>query len=452
MNEITENKTQNSKIKAAVFDLDGVLADTEPLHFEAWRIIFESRGRKLSKRYYIKNLIGKGKKIAEDLMPKRVKGPEREKEMERICGEKKIAFRDIVKKARPYKEAAEFAKSLKGKMRIAVVTSTARESAEEIMSAIGVEGLPEVVVTGDDVTNPKPAPDPYLLAAKKLSLAPRECMAFEDTPTGVSSAKAAGLMCIAVPNAYTRHMDFSHADHIAKSFSRLSLEFLERIASGNYAAANEGEILDTIVKGFDWEDVLTSIVVEHGLDPENIDIARLANDFIAYLRKTESLDFRIPARFVLVAAILLSMKVEALLQEEEEKLTTLDTSVLDVQMEAPLLVPPSERRATRPVILTDLISALNKAFEMKARKEPLLHRPAARLPVPIQKPPDIEKRVKELYERIRKKGLMTFSDLVPVWKRSEIIATFLPLLYLIHRGKVEARQEKMFREITIKLK
>ena len=450
---LVKHMENERKIKAALFDLDGTTADTEPLNYESWRIVFEKHGKKLSKRYFIKNHLGMGTlHVSNDIVPKRLKGKDREDMVEKISEERIEAFRGISAKVKPYKEAVDLAKQLKGMMKVALVTSSHRNKADMILSAIGLENFFDVIATADDVEKQKPDPGIYLLAAKKLGVSPSECIVFEDTSVGVESAKAAGMVCVAVPNLYTQHMDFSKADYVAKSLSKLTLESLEKIAAGSYAVASEGEIMTAIIKGFDWEDILTSIVVEHGLDPENIDISKLAAAFSAYLQRPEQFDFRIPARFVLVAAILLSMKVEAVLESEEERLSSLDTSALDVRLEAPMLIPPAERKATRPVNLTDLISALNKAFEMKQRKEHLLHRPAARLPMPIEKPRNIETRVKELYEKIRKKGIVQFSDLVPVWKRSEIISEFLPLLYLVHQGKVECRQEKMFREITIKLR
>jgi len=441
------------KIKAALFDLEGLLTDTEPLHFDAWRQIFEKHGEKLSKRYYSVHYVGKRDHIvAGDLIPKRIKGEERDKKVQELMAEKAAIFLALAPKAKPFKEAIEFVKLLKGKTSLAIVTSTHREEAEAIIKSISVKDFFDIIITGSDVKNVKPAPDVYLLAMQKLGVNPHECIVFEDSQSGIEAAKAAGIACVAIPNTATEGMDFSKANTVVKSFSKLSLESINRIVSGKFSVVNEDEIMNTIVKGFDWEDVLTSIVVEHGLDPENISISKLADSFITYLHKTEFKDFRIPARFVLVAAILLSMKVEAVLQEEEERLSGLDTSALNVQLEAPLLIPPSERTATRPVNLTDLISALNKAFEIKEKKEPFLHKPPPKLPIPPQKPKDIELRVKELYDKIQKKGIMKFSDLVPVWKRADIIYAFLPMLYLAHRGKIECRQDKLFREITIKLR
>lgn len=217
---------------------------------------------------------------------------------------------------------------------------------------------------------------------------------------------------------------------------------------------DSASLIRTIVLGADWEESLTAIVVEQGIDPLNIDISRLAGAFMVYLNRMKSFDFRMPARFILIAAILLNMKCEALLQKEEERLDKLaQAAAAQLNLSAPLLTPPVDRHAARPVSLTDLISALNKAFEIKRKKEPLLAMRGPRIPIELPKRPvDIERKIKEIYENIRRKGVIKFSDLVPVWRRAEIISTLMPLLYLANRGKVMCEQKALFKDITIRLK
>jgi len=217
---------------------------------------------------------------------------------------------------------------------------------------------------------------------------------------------------------------------------------------------NSESIIRTIVLGADWEEALTAIVVEQGLDPLSLDVTKLTDAFMIYLNRLKSFDFRIPARFILIAAILLNMKCEALLQEEEERLDKLvAAAAAQLNLASPLLIPPVSRQTARPVSLTDLIAALNKTFEIKRKKEPLLALHGKHVPIEMPKRAiDIEHKIKEIYERIRRKGIIKFSDLVPVWHRAEIIASFIPLLYLANRGKVACEQKDMFKEITIKLK
>jgi len=215
-------------------------------------------------------------------------------------------------------------------------------------------------------------------------------------------------------------------------------------------------IIRTIVLGADWEEALTSIVVEQGLDPLDIDISKLADAFMIYLNRMKSFDFRFPARFILIAAILLNMKCESILQREEERIDKLaQVAAAQLKLDSPLLTPPMDRQSTRPVSLTELVSALNKAFEIKKKKEPLLamQKPhMIRMEAIPHKVIDIENRIKEVYERVRRKGIIKFSDMVPVWRRAQIISMFLPILYLANRGKIVCEQKDMFKEIVIRLK
>src|SRR3989338_1123709 len=82
---------------------------------------------------------------------------------------------------------------------------------------------------------------------------------------------------------------------------------------------DENTMIQTIVLGSDWQEVLTTLVAEEGMDPLSVDLVKLADAFRIYLERLQKFDFRVPARFILVAAILLRMKAELLLDEEEEK-------------------------------------------------------------------------------------------------------------------------------------
>lgn len=217
---------------------------------------------------------------------------------------------------------------------------------------------------------------------------------------------------------------------------------------------DENKLIQTIVLGTDWQEVLTSIVVEEGLDPLNVDILRLTDAFVFYLHRLKSFDFRIPARFILIVAILLRMKCELMLEEEEKKLEIKGEAPAPLNIEnVPLLTPPITRKPTRKVMLTELVTALNKAFEFKERKEGKqirLRRAVERL---IEQEEDIELRIKTIFESILRHGtIMKFSDIVPVWKKKDIVETFMPLLYLIQRGKVTCEQDEFFKEITIRIR
>jgi segregation and condensation protein A len=214
----------------------------------------------------------------------------------------------------------------------------------------------------------------------------------------------------------------------------------------------EDRVIQTIVLGSDWQEALTQLVTEEGLNPEDVDLIKLTDVFLTYLHKMQTFDFRIPARFILIAAILLRMKMELLLEEEEKK-TMQQKSVEPLNLDVPLLVAPAIRQPVRKVTLNELISALNKAFEFKEKKETKEIRMRGAIENLIEKPKeDIETKIKSIYARIVSTKRLTFTELVPTWKRKEIIDTFMPLLYLDQRGMITCEQEDMFKEIYITLR
>ncbi|MEM7819643.1 MAG: segregation/condensation protein A [Candidatus Aenigmatarchaeota archaeon] len=215
---------------------------------------------------------------------------------------------------------------------------------------------------------------------------------------------------------------------------------------------NEAKVIQTIILGSDWQEVLTEIVAEEGMDPLAIDLVKLADAFMLYLQRLKSFDFRIPARFILISAILLRMKCEILLEEEEQKRIEAE-KIPPINIEnIPPLSPPILRKPTRKVTLNELINALSKVMEFKERKEEKRIRMRRAVETLIGEEEDIETRIENIFNKIVKHYSIKFSDLVPVWKRKEIVETFIPLLYLSQRGKIICEQEEFFKEIYIRIK
>ena len=215
----------------------------------------------------------------------------------------------------------------------------------------------------------------------------------------------------------------------------------------------EESLIKTIVTGADWQEILSTIILEQNLDPMNIDISKLSDRFMNYINAMKDFDFRIPARFILIASILLTMKCEKLLEEEERKLNRLEKEQMKkLDIDVPIVVPPIKRDPTRKVTLTELISALNKVVSIKERKERIIEVRRESPHIEIEEIENIENRMEEVYTKLKEKGIIRFSDLVATWKRKEIIRLFLPVLALVNRGTIECEQEDMFKDIYIKLR
>lgn len=212
---------------------------------------------------------------------------------------------------------------------------------------------------------------------------------------------------------------------------------------------DESHLIKTIVVVSDWEEAIQNIIEEENIDPWNVDIVRLVDSFMNYLRNLSKFDFRVPARFIYVAAILLRLKCEALvvreLKQKEEKPSDLDINV-------PLLDMPIMRVPRKRVTITDLISALNKAIDFEERKKEKkmrVRRNVENLIVPVE---DIEVRIKRVYEEIFARKNTKFSELVGKWERPAIVEKFIPVLHLSNSGVITCEQNELFGEIFISLR
>lgn len=225
---------------------------------------------------------------------------------------------------------------------------------------------------------------------------------------------------------------------------------------------SDQQLISLMVNEPSWEDVIVKIIAEEEMDPWNIDIIRLANIFVSYLEKMETLDLRVPARFILITAILLRMKSDVFeaksrrtyIPESDEK----ENELLRVLANIPPLQAPVKRIPMGNVTLDELIGALKKAFEVKERRVTRKRRlrEAVERAMP-EREEDITTRIDALMEEIEDalatiENNIEFSRLVKKWHREDIVKSFIPLLHLANQGKVHLNQKELFKEITVELK
>lgn len=187
------------RISAVIFDVDGLMLDTERLAFGAWTKALEERGYHLEYPDYIK-LVGRSVRDGEDIL-KEVYGagfPYYE-----VFGRRqKILEQGYLENGIPHKPGLlgllDFLKSKK--VWLAVFTSGQRAVVQNKLAIAGLIDYFEVLVTADDVKSSKPSPEGFLLAASRLGVAPENCVVLEDSEPGVRAAKAAGMLPIMVPD------------------------------------------------------------------------------------------------------------------------------------------------------------------------------------------------------------------------------------------------------------
>lgn len=207
-----------------------------------------------------------------------------------------------------------------------------------------------------------------------------------------------------------------------------------------------------------WEDVIVKIVAEEQMDPWSIDIIRLSNTFLVYVKKIEEIDLRIPARFILIAAILLRMKSDVLTEKKEKMFIPESDKESDDSLRilaaVPPLQPPLKRIPLRNVTLNELISALRKAYQVQERrierKSRVKRAVEFAVPVPTE---DITERINKLLSQINEAltevDNIEFSRIVKRWGKKEIVEALIPLLHLAQDGKIDLHQEELFKEIFV---
>ena len=183
-------------VKAIIFDKDGVLIDSEEVKATAWRQTLNSYDVKDGFSWYLSNLgpssLSLGQKAIDvfnlDADPEGIS---------REWNKNYLIIKDSVK---PIKENLTLLSTLAMVYLIGVASSMDKTTIEAEMQKFGYQEYIHAFVSGEDVANNKPAPDVYLLAAEILQVKPSECVAIEDSPTGIDAAKSAGIFCIGFKN------------------------------------------------------------------------------------------------------------------------------------------------------------------------------------------------------------------------------------------------------------
>lgn len=184
-------------VQSVVFDLDGLLVDSEERWGEAEQQVVESFGRPWDPAVRTE-LLGKGPEDAALTLAAHLgDGVDPAEVARRMLAAALEAF-DRGIPVLP--GARELVEGLRGRVPIGVATNSRRVLAERALTATGLGSLVDVVVCVDDVALPKPAPDPYATACEKLGADPTRSVAFEDSPVGMRAARAAGLWVVGCPS------------------------------------------------------------------------------------------------------------------------------------------------------------------------------------------------------------------------------------------------------------
>lgn len=188
----------SDEIRALIFDFDGTLADTMPTHFDAWDATLKPHGLCLSKEQFYALGGWSTRRLAEMLIAE-AGSP---LSPAQLVHEKEAEFQRRLIDVRPIEAVVKIADQHRGVLPMAVATSGLRYIIGPVLEKLGLTSWFNTIVTADDVVNPKPAPDLFLEAARRLEIAPQFCRVYEDTNAGIEAAQRAGMPYVDVRPFY----------------------------------------------------------------------------------------------------------------------------------------------------------------------------------------------------------------------------------------------------------
>ncbi len=191
-------------VKAVIFDWDGTLADTRNAVVQSFQRVLKKAGCVVTDNFIERHMgIGTKKTIEEALKECNIRFDN--ETLERLVTEKINIQTSLHKIVSIFEGATELLQELQGRIKIALATMSGRKVVNKLLPEKRIQEYFDVVVTADEVSEPKPDPEVFLVSATRLGIDPIDCVVIEDSVFGVKAAKAANMKCIAVPTgAYTR--------------------------------------------------------------------------------------------------------------------------------------------------------------------------------------------------------------------------------------------------------
>lgn len=215
--------------KAVIFDMDGIIVDTEPIQSQSIERLLHEYG--ISPIYQDNGLIHTVGISGDESYHSFMKKHNFNENLKIVQQKRRKIFEDIIKEGIvPMQGFTQLIKLLqKQKIKIGLASNRRYEHIILILEQLNIKEHFWTIVGPSEKRKHKPAPDIYLDAAKELEVSPKECIVIEDSETGIFSAKSAGMKIIAVPNPYTNHHDFSNADKIVSSLSDINMSLLQNL-------------------------------------------------------------------------------------------------------------------------------------------------------------------------------------------------------------------------------
>lgn len=216
-------------VAAIVFDFDGVLANSEPLHLRALQDVLQEAGITVDRDEYYARYLG-----YDDVGAIRTIGVDRgrdwsDEQVAAIVARKSIVFDALLSSNDVlYPEARRCVERLGARFPLGIASGALRHEIEAILRNGGLDGRFRFIVASGDTAVGKPAPDPYARAAALHGIPPVQCLAIEDSRWGIESALGAGMRCVAITQSYPAH-ELAAADAVIASLDEFTEEMIESV-------------------------------------------------------------------------------------------------------------------------------------------------------------------------------------------------------------------------------
>jgi HAD superfamily hydrolase (TIGR01509 family) len=217
---------RESRSLGVIFDFDGVIADSESQHLRAFQQTFAERGWQLSEQDYYRSYLGYSDREVFAMVAHERGEPLPAEELDRLIASKGRVYASLISAGPELcPHAADVILRLAQHFPLAIASSAFAHEIVEVLEATALLSCFRVIVGAEDVAESKPSPAPYLEAARRLGLPPDACVAIEDSPWGLESARAAGLRTIGITHTYPGAR-LTAADAIVQSLDEITGEFV----------------------------------------------------------------------------------------------------------------------------------------------------------------------------------------------------------------------------------
>ena len=224
-------------LEAVIFDFDGVLANSEPIHLRVYQILLSEEGLSLASREYYERYLGFDDVTAFEALAKDKGLDVSGERMEALIARKTEVFQGLVRTGDVlFPGAATCLRAVAGAVPVAIASGALKHEIEMILDGAGLLELVPVIVAAGDTPRGKPAPDPYARALERLTrragrrLDPARVVAIEDSRLGLQSARAAGLRTLGLTTSYPAEQ-LLEAERVAPDIGHVTLALLDALAS-----------------------------------------------------------------------------------------------------------------------------------------------------------------------------------------------------------------------------